>query len=231
MKNVRVFYKKKSRMKFISHLDMNRFMTRMLRRTNIPIWYTEGFNTHAYITFALPLSLGFESEYEIMDFKVIDDEYCFDQVVTELKAVMPEYIEVISAAEPVLKVGKVAFAEFKIVFEDNTAVADALREFLKQDEILSVKTNKKGVQKTVNIAEKLNKWQVSVQKTANITENAEERQVTETGNTVLTVTLPAGAENINPVLLLNAFEEVNGKLPYYSIMRTKILDENMHLFK
>ena len=214
LKSVRVFYEKKSRMKFISHLDMNRFMTRVLRRTNIPVWYTEGFNTHAYITFILPLSLGFESEYEIMDFKVTDDEYSFDKVVSELKSVMPEYIEVISADTPILKAGKVAFAEFEIAFEDNAVIADVLREFLKQDEILSVKINKKGVQKTVNIAEKLVKW-----------------QITENGNTVLTVTLPAGAENINPTLLLNAFEQANGKLPTYNITRTKILDENMMLFK
>ena len=214
MKNVRVFYKKKSRMKFISHLDMNRFMTRMLRRTDIPVWYTEGFNTHAYITFALPLSLGFESEYEIMDFKVTDDEYSTDRVVSELKRVSPQYIEIISAAAPVLKTGKVAFAEFQVIFDDNAVLADSLIEFLNRDEILCVKTNKKGVQKTVNIAEKFGEW-----------------QVTDTGNTVLTLTLPAGNENINPTLLLTAFADANGKLPFYRITRTKILDENMQIFR
>ncbi len=62
MKNVRVFYSKKGRMKFISHLDMNRFMTRMILKSGLPVWYTEGFNPRPYLTFALPLSLGFESE-------------------------------------------------------------------------------------------------------------------------------------------------------------------------
>ena len=80
MRNVRIIYKKKSLLKFISHLDMNRFMTRVLRRTDIPFWYTEGFNTHLYINFALPLSLGFESDYEIMDLKITDDEYSFAQI-------------------------------------------------------------------------------------------------------------------------------------------------------
>ena len=62
MRNVRVFFTKHGRMKFASHLDMNRLMTRLIRLSNIPIWYTEGFNQHPYITFALPLSLDHLSE-------------------------------------------------------------------------------------------------------------------------------------------------------------------------
>ena len=59
-------------MKFISHLDMQRFMIRMIRRSGIPVWYSEGFNPHPYITFALPLSLaemldGFAAETQRAD--------------------------------------------------------------------------------------------------------------------------------------------------------------------
>ena len=52
MRTVRVFYKKLGRLKFISHLDMNRFMLRALRLSGLPVWYTEGFNPHPYATFA-----------------------------------------------------------------------------------------------------------------------------------------------------------------------------------
>ncbi|MBQ8303735.1 MAG: DUF2344 domain-containing protein, partial [Clostridia bacterium] len=61
MKNVRLIYEKKDRMRFVSHLDMTRFMSRMIQKSKVPVWYTEGFNKHIYVTFALPLSLGFES--------------------------------------------------------------------------------------------------------------------------------------------------------------------------
>ncbi len=70
MKNVRVFYEKKGRLKFVSHLDMNRFMSRLITKSKIPIWYTEGFNQHIYMNFAVPLSLGFEGFYEIMDIRL-----------------------------------------------------------------------------------------------------------------------------------------------------------------
>ena len=62
MRNVRLFYKKLGNMKFVSHLDMSRFIIKVIRMSKIPVWYSEGFNPHPYITFALPLSLGFESD-------------------------------------------------------------------------------------------------------------------------------------------------------------------------
>ena len=75
LKNVRLFFKKDGPLRFVSHLDMNRVMTRILRLSKVPVWYTEGFNPHPYITFALPLSLGFSSEYEVMDFRLDDDNF------------------------------------------------------------------------------------------------------------------------------------------------------------
>ena len=37
---------------------------RALKRSKIDFWYTEGFHPHLYLTFALPLSLGYESVAE-----------------------------------------------------------------------------------------------------------------------------------------------------------------------
>lgn len=61
MTTVRIFYKKLDVAKYISHLDMQRCMQRAVKRAKLPVWYTEGFNPHPYITFALPISLGIES--------------------------------------------------------------------------------------------------------------------------------------------------------------------------
>lgn len=214
MKNVRIIYKKKSLLKFVSHLDMNRFMTRVLRRTNIPFWYTEGFNTHLYINFALPLSLGFESDYEIMDLKITDDAYSFDEAKRELNRVMPEYIEVVSVVSPWMKNAELAFAEFKVLFDDGD-FAKALEEFLSENEILTQKKSKKGTFKTINLAEKIKDFSVKVQD----------------GKTELRIILPAGSsENINPVLLLDAFWEANGYLPEYDITRLAVFNNNLELF-
>ncbi len=214
MRNVRIIYKKKSLLKFVSHLDMNRFMTRVLRRTNIPFWYTEGFNTHLYINFALPLSLGFESDYEIMDLKITDDDYSFMQMQAELERVIPEYIEIVSVAAPWMKNAEIAFAEFYIEF-DNADFAETLNAFLTRKEILMEKKNKKGVIKTVNLAEKIKQFKI----------------LCENEKTVLKITLPAGSsENINPVLLLDAIKNENGSLPDYDVIRHSVLNGNLELF-
>ena len=84
MRAVRIWFTKLSRLQYISHLDMNRLMTRVVKRADIPIWYTEGFNPHPYITFLLPLSLFVQSECEIMDIKLTDDEISFEEVARKL---------------------------------------------------------------------------------------------------------------------------------------------------
>ena len=57
-RDLRLFYTKTGSAKYISHLDVMRAFQRAFRRSKIPVWYTEGFHPHLYLTFALPLSLG-----------------------------------------------------------------------------------------------------------------------------------------------------------------------------
>ncbi len=54
-------------MKFISHLDIIRLWERALRRAQIPVAYSEGFNPHPRISLAAPLAVGVTSETELMD--------------------------------------------------------------------------------------------------------------------------------------------------------------------
>ena len=61
---------KQPRLRFISHLDLQRFFQRALNRTGLPIAYTQGFNPHPVLSFGSALALGWTSEYEIIDFKL-----------------------------------------------------------------------------------------------------------------------------------------------------------------
>ena len=61
MQNIRIFFEKRGRVKYISHLDLMRAMSRAVRRAALPIWYTEGFNPKPYLSFPLPLPLGQEA--------------------------------------------------------------------------------------------------------------------------------------------------------------------------
>ena len=140
MREVRIRFRKTGRARYISHLDLTRAMTRAVRRAGLPIWYTEGFNKHPYLTFAAPLSLGFEGLAESMDLRLLED-VPEDEIVRRLNAVLPEGLVAVSAAEPVHKAGELETARYRLTF---TGELSQMAAFLAQDAILVEKRTKKG---------------------------------------------------------------------------------------
>lgn len=200
-------------MKFISHLDLQRFMIRMIRRSGIPVWYSEGFNPHPYITFALPLSLGFESTYDVMDMRLDDDNFPLNETLRMLKTVMPEGIELIGIGEPWMKAGEIAFAKYEISFDSlDEDIKTKLNSFLALPEILTEKKNKKGKWNTIDLAPSIKSFEIM-------------------DKSIILVLASGSANNLNPKLLLEAFEkqcEVN--LPFMSVVRTMIYNSDMEQF-
>lgn len=213
--NMRVFYAKTQRAKYISHLDTMRTITRALRRTKLPFWYTEGFNPHLYLTFALPLSLGYEGLCESFDIKA--EEFLKPETVKEeLSKTLPPGFEVISVAHPKMKATEIACANYGIdIVFSGTADCAKLESFFALDKIEVVKKTKKGEVLTdiKPLTEVLSH---------NINENA------------LSLTLRAASGtsvNINPALYINALTEYLGlKAESIGVVRTKILNKNYEEF-
>lgn len=65
--NLRVRFHKTGRAQYISHLDLGRTMRTAINRAEIPVKYSEGFNPHPKMSFALTLSVGTESVCEFME--------------------------------------------------------------------------------------------------------------------------------------------------------------------
>ncbi len=63
----RVRFSKTGRMRFLSHHDLMRLFERALRRSGLPLRFTEGFNPHPILSFPTALGLGLESRDEIME--------------------------------------------------------------------------------------------------------------------------------------------------------------------
>ena len=103
MKTIRVFFTKTGRAKYISHLDVNRCIDRAIKRSGIPVWYTQGFNPHIYTTFAMPISLGFERLCESFETRLVEDDFSLEDVKTALNRVQPTGLEVTQVAEPVME--------------------------------------------------------------------------------------------------------------------------------
>lgn len=214
MKSVRIFYTKTGRMKFVSHLDMNRLMIRVIRKSGIPVWYTEGFNRHIYINYAVPLSLGFEGVYEVMDIRLTNDDFSFEETICRLNAAAPEGIEFLRAAEPVLPTVDIAFAEYELTFDsENAPLYDKLKEFLSKESVICQKKDKKGRIKEFDIIPKI-------------------KSAEFTGGKALLI-LSAGNEgNLNPTLVLSAFfEQMNIAPVFCAVKRLMLFDKDLRPFK
>lgn len=150
IRTIRVWYNKLGRAKYISHLDLVRFMQRALRRAGIPVWYTEGYNPRPYFTFALPLSLGIESQRECMDIR-IDGDMSNEEIKDKLNEAMPEGITVLSITVPEMKSTLIDNALYKITFHtpDAKFLYDALEKALSQTEILAMKQGKQRGRKVL----------------------------------------------------------------------------------
>ena len=112
---IRVRFRKTGDLKFISHLDLMRFLTRALVRAKIPVAYTEGFNPHPKLTFGLPLSVGTESVCELMELRM-EREMTQADFLAALNACLPEDLRADRAyIAPVgRKLSAIAWAEYEV---------------------------------------------------------------------------------------------------------------------
>lgn len=204
MIKIRAVFEKHGRAKYISHLDLNRCMQRTFKRSGLPIWYTEGFNPHIYITFALPLSLGYESSVEIMDFN-LTEEVPFDEISEKLNAAMPEGLGISKVYIPETKHTEIRFADFKIIF--NRSIFDEFQSFVGQEHINTTKKTKRG-EKEIDLKPDIN--------------------IISAESSELVLRLPAGNEkNINPSLVTNLFlQQCSNETEILSVERIAVIDQN-----
>lgn len=190
---VRATFEKRRRAKYISHLDLMRCMQRAFRRAEVPIWYTEGFNPHAYLMFPLALSLGYESSCECMDFR-LDGPMSMQTAMERLNAVLPPDLQIVKVAEPVRKHTDIANADYTVCLDCAPGTsADDLRaawdSFIAQNEILMEKKTKRGTA-SIDL-----KQQAQILMTQTLDDGL-----------WLKLRMPAGTSvNVNPGLLTDAF--------------------------
>ena len=206
MITVRISFKKKNEASYISLLDMQRVMQRVLKRSGLPVWHTLGFNPHIYMTFACPLSLGQESECECVDVKTEEETPDFAQWKTALNAIMPTGIEVTRVAPVEMKADLIAYACYEIRYP--VEMAPTLAQY---NTLESVPVEKKSKRSTKIVELKTYVPSLDLH--------------TEGAWVQFEICLPASQElNLNPSLLTVFLEQRFG-LPAASanILRTRFL--------
>jgi radical SAM-linked protein len=153
---VRLLFSKKGNMRFLGHLDLVSVVKRMIRRSALPVVYSQGFHPMPKLVFSPPLPLGLESEAELLD---IDMDLGTDPdtgdasltpalVMERLNSVAPEGIRFLEAASislnssaPSASMGEV---EYTILLKDGPKGLDIdlekidgiLRDFQTKDSFL-----------------------------------------------------------------------------------------------
>jgi radical SAM-linked protein len=224
-RTVRVKFRKVGNLQYISHLDLQRTVSRVLVRANIPMWYTQGFNPHAKVVFGLPLSVGTESECEFIDLRVDRNIPC-EEVKNLLNRELTEEMQVLDAYEPTTKFADIAWARYEIALNfagANTEMAEKLQALFTTSPLLVMKKSKSG-EKEVDLTQMIRQLDASC---------------IEDGKIAITAVLRAGnTENLNPEMLISAAKERLGILSgdptqeSYSILRTNVYtDDGVTEFK
>lgn len=156
MFKARMRFSKTDEAAYISHLDLMHCMQRAIARAQLPVWYTEGFNPHIYISIALPLSTGYSGEWEFLDFNCTAEKIP-DDAVARLNAVMPSGLsvqEIYPLEDGGRKVRDIAYSKFEITWEFDGGVLEGFvreaEQLFARDELHILKRSKRG-EKEVNI--------------------------------------------------------------------------------
>ena len=117
---LRLCFSKTGRLRYISHLDLVRTMTKAVVRARLPVWYTQGFNPVPKMVFATPMSVGMESLCELMDIRMserIDPALALER----LSRAVPSELRFLRAYEPQSKLTDARYAVYEVLLHTDIA--------------------------------------------------------------------------------------------------------------
>lgn len=222
MADHRLLFSKTGRARYISHLDLMRTFQRAFFRAGIPIKHTEGFNPHAFVSIALPLSVGYSSECEILEFGLLDG-VSEEEVPARMNAALPEGVIIHKCYKADKPIKHLTHLNYIITFEYEGGIPSgaetALKELLGRDSLVVRKKSKKA--KTgfteVDLIPLIKKWTVEGRGDA----------------LVVDAVLAAQNPGLNPELIRAAFcEEFPQFAPeFVSFHRKKALEGDGNVFR
>ena len=206
MSDYRITFSKKGSLSFISHLDFNHSFIRMLKRAELPLKYSEGFNPRPKIVFGLPLSVGMAGENELVDI-ALTDELPPEDVQKRLSAAVPEEMKIKSVRTPDVKLKHIECARYEVFFPGFTADTQRIEDVLKNPPPV-LKHTKSG-DKLTDIAPMLRAFSAEI----------------KDGGTLLLLTLTAfDSMYLKPDYVADSLNAAGLGLPEdYDVTRTEIL--------
>ena len=221
-KNVRIRFRKIGKLQFISHLDLQRVMSRVLARSGVPVWFTQGFNPHPKMVFAMPLPIGVQSYCEYLDIR-IDRRITLKEIEERINSQVTDELKVGRVYVPSTKFSDIAYVGYEIFIDCeglSAFTAKKVEEILTSSPLMMKKHTKSG-DKEVDIT--------------SLIKSAEAK--CNDGKITVNAVLKGGEGSLNPEMLVTALRERLGILAdypgkgYYTIIRTNLYFEDMREFE
>lgn len=218
----RLVFSKTGRAKYISHLDLMRTFQRAFFRAGIQIKHTEGFNPHPFVSIALPLSVGYSSECEILEFGLVGGATA-REVPQKLTAAMPEGIVVHRCGPAKKALKELAYVNYIVSMEYEEGrpleAETAMKDMLSRESLVVRKRSKKAKSgfTEVDLIPLIQSW------------NLECTRDTMTLDMVLSAQNPG----LNPEQIRAAFCETYPQYApdFVSFHRRAVLDREMQIFE
>ena len=153
VQKIRFRFVKQGALRFLSHLETMRALTRALRRANMPVQHSQGFHPQPLLNFATALPVGVESTGEYGDvtlFEPVDPGV----LQARLNAVLPQHLRILDAAAVPLKatslMSEPLAAQYSVEMpvallpKDGGSLPSRVHDLLARDDIPMQRWHKKG---------------------------------------------------------------------------------------
>ena len=141
-------FEKSEWIRHIGHRDLQRSVQRGLRRSGLPVAYSQGFNPHILITFASALSTGACGKREIMDVTMAEDTDA-DEFLARMNRAMPPEMQLsearaVDSKHPSL-MGMVRAAVYDLMIRDTEQgekLVAAIPEMMSKEQVVAMRKTK-----------------------------------------------------------------------------------------
>lgn len=153
---IRFSYSVVGTVKFLSHLDLLKYFCKAIKRADIPIAYSEGFNPHPRLAFGPPRGVAIAGLNEFCDIK-LKSAMTAEEFVESFNRALPKGITINSArvvegkAKPLQAAINRAAYEAEISGCDTAAMAERVRGLLATEHIEYIRRNPKKGDKIINL--------------------------------------------------------------------------------
>lgn len=144
----RALFEKTGSAVYISHLDLMRLFQRAFQRAKLPLTHTQGFNPRPSVSIAMPLSLGMESNCELLDFELEIDGVPNGEIRDRLNDNLISGVKVLQVYDDGRKIKHLAFLRCVLTLEYEDGIpegaAEKIRGLFSGEQVLMEKKNRNG---------------------------------------------------------------------------------------